>query len=204
MTLQATAQRFAATRVAGFGTWKTLGRSVVKGSTGLAVLAPCTYTPKDTGTDQAVPPAAATVTGTAREPAGVDADRPAQGRVLRGFRIAHVFDISQTEGDPLPDVIPELLCGDAPAVLWDALAAQVAAHGYSLTAAGEVAGARALLEDLGAADGVDDDVGAEAAGGRREGPRLVTQPQHTIGLREFCDEPLRASGANDVRGRQRA
>ena len=62
ITLQATAQGFAATRVAGFGTWKALGRSVVKGSTGLAVLAPCTYQPEDTRTeqhsDQSVPAAA--------------------------------------------------------------------------------------------------------------------------------------------------
>jgi hypothetical protein len=62
------------TRVAGFTTWQAPGHSVVKGSTGLAVLAPCTYTPRDTGTDQAVPAAApaattVTVTGTAREPA---------------------------------------------------------------------------------------------------------------------------------------
>ena len=53
--------------------------------------------------------------------------------MLRGFRVAHVFDISQTEGDPLPEIRPELLTGDAPAALWEALAAQVAAHGYALT-----------------------------------------------------------------------
>lgn len=56
-----------------------------------------------------------------------------RGAVLRGFRVAHVFDISQTDGDPLPDIAPELLTGDAPAALWEALAAQVAAHGYTLT-----------------------------------------------------------------------
>jgi hypothetical protein len=134
------------TRVAGFGTWKALGRSVVKGSTGLAVLAPCTYMRKDDGigtgqdTDRAVPPA-----GTAGEPAGGDADRPAGARVVRGFRVAHVFDISQTEGGPLPDITPELLTGDAPAALWEALAAQVAGHGYML-----------LREDCGRANGITD------------------------------------------------
>src|SRR4051794_11233983 len=46
--LQAARHGISPTRVAGFGTWKALGRSVVNGSTGLAVLAPCTYTPKDT------------------------------------------------------------------------------------------------------------------------------------------------------------
>ena len=69
----------------------------------------------------------------AGEPCGVDAERPAGARVLRGFRVAHVFDISQTEGDPLPDIAPELLTGDGPAALWEALAAQVTAHGYTLT-----------------------------------------------------------------------
>ncbi|MGX5653885.1 ArdC-like ssDNA-binding domain-containing protein [Geodermatophilus nigrescens] len=146
--LQAARLGISPTRVAGFGTWKALGRAVVKGSTGLAVLAPCTYTPKSTDPGQAAP-AAVTATGastrTAGEPAGGDADQRAAARVLRGFRVAHVFDVSQTEGDPLPDITPELLTGDAPAALWDALATQVAAHGYRLT-----------REDCGQANGVTD------------------------------------------------
>jgi hypothetical protein len=151
ITLQAARLGISPTRVAGFGTWKALGRSVVKGSKGLAVLAPCTYAAKDTDsgqhTDQ-VAPATATRTGTAGEPPSGDADRPAGARVLRGFRVAHVFDVSQTEGDPLPDVVPELLCGDAPAALWEALAAQVAAHGYTLA-----------REDCGSANGLTDPQG---------------------------------------------
>ena len=138
IALQAAQLGISPTRVAGFGTWKALGRSVVKGSTGLAVLAPCTYTPKDTradaGTGQDTRGAAATTaTRTAGEPTGGDVDQSARRRVLRGFRLAHVFDISQTEGHPLPDVRPELLTGDAPAALWEALAAQVVGHGYTLT-----------------------------------------------------------------------
>ena len=43
-----------------------------------------------------------------------------------------MFDVSQTEGDPLPEVAPALLAGQAPAGLWDALAAQVTARGYTL------------------------------------------------------------------------
>ena len=130
------------TRVAGFGTWKALGRSVVKGSTGLAVLAPRTYTPKDTRADtgtgqdaRQAAPAATTAAGTAGEPAGGDADRPIGAWVLRGFRVAHVFDICQTEGDPLPGIVPELLTGDAPAALWEAPAAQAAGHDYTLVRA---------------------------------------------------------------------
>jgi antirestriction factor ArdC-like protein len=82
------------TRVAGFTIWKALGRSVVKGSTGLAVLAPCTYTPKNAIADLAAP--AAATAETAWEPSGGNADRPAGPGVLRGFRVLHVFDITQT------------------------------------------------------------------------------------------------------------
>ncbi len=62
---------------------------------------------------------------------GGEQTRPAR-RQVRGFRRAFVFDIAQTDGVPLPDVAPALLTGEAPADLWDSLAAQVAAHGYRL------------------------------------------------------------------------
>ena len=59
-------------------------------------------------------------------------------RVLRGFIVVHVFDESDTTGDPLPDVAPVLLEGDS--TLWDALAAQGASAGYRLSR-GECPGA---------------------------------------------------------------
>lgn len=118
---QAEDRGFVATRVAGFATWRALGRSVRKGERGLAILAPCRYRPEvdeDTGGQDA-------------EPAPVAAgERPA--RVLRGFRVAHVFDMSQTDGDALPEVRPVLLAGQASAGLWDGLAAQVTAAGYAV------------------------------------------------------------------------
>jgi antirestriction protein ArdC len=131
ITAQAVAQGFTATRVAGFTTWKTLGRSVVKGAKGIAVLAPCTYRTKtrtepDTRGPGTADPGAAEETSPAT-------NRPDETRALRGFRVVHVFDISQTEGEPLPEVRPQLLTGDAPTVLWKALAAQVTGHGYTLT-----------------------------------------------------------------------
>jgi hypothetical protein len=52
--------------------------------------------------------------------------------VLRGFRVVYVFDVSQTDGDALPDVCPVLLTGEVDAGLWDGLAAQVTGHGYTL------------------------------------------------------------------------
>lgn len=69
-------------------------------------------------------------------------------QVLRGFRVVHVFDVSQTEGEPLPDVKrPSLLEGDAPAELWDRLASQVAAAGFTLER-GECAGANGFTNYL--------------------------------------------------------
>jgi hypothetical protein len=51
---------------------------------------------------------------------------------LRGFKVEHVWDISQTDGEPLLDIAPALLEGDGPAGLWEALAEQVTADGYEL------------------------------------------------------------------------
>ena len=51
---------------------------------------------------------------------------------MRGFRVAYVFDITQTDGDPLPEVAPGPLTGDAPAQLWQRLAEVVEADGYRI------------------------------------------------------------------------
>jgi len=123
------AQAPQATRVAGFRTWQSLGRQVRKGERGIAILAPCTYRPKTA--DQAEPAAPA-----GQEPAtscsGGAAPDAGGKKQVRGFRVAHVFDIQQTEGDPLPEVVPALLTGQAPAGLWNDLASQVSGHGYAL------------------------------------------------------------------------
>ena len=47
----------------------------------------------------------------------------------------HVFDISQTDGDPIQDldaVKPQLLDGDVPEGLWDALVAQATDAGFEV------------------------------------------------------------------------
>jgi hypothetical protein len=81
-------QRPTATRVAGYGTWKELGRFVKRGEKGIQILAP--------------------VIGFRRRNAEVeresDADRNTMPqRVLIGFRVVRVFDLSQTEGTDLPE-----------------------------------------------------------------------------------------------------
>lgn len=113
-------QRPDATHVAGYRTWQSLGRQVRKGERGIAIIAP--YTGRTDGHAADAP---------SSEPSpGLLADDGQ--RVLRGYRVVHVFDVSQTEGEPLPEVTPQMLTGGAPAGLWDALAAEVAAAGFAL------------------------------------------------------------------------
>jgi hypothetical protein len=109
-----TAQRPDATRVAGYRTWQQLGRQVCKGQKGIAILAP--------------------VTGLRRadEAERTPDDPAATARTVRGFRVTYVFDISQTEGPPLPDIRPQMLTGDGDPALYQALATQVTAAGYRL------------------------------------------------------------------------
>ena len=107
------AQRPDATRVAGYKTWGTLGRQVCRGERGIAILAPCVYRARPVDESD-------------------ERDRPALARVLRGFRVVHVFDVAQTEGERLPDVAPTLLEDDAPVALWHQLAGQLEAAGFSL------------------------------------------------------------------------
>lgn len=75
-------QREDATHVAGFNQWKKLGRFVKKGEKGIGILAPCRY--KQAVEDE---------NGEKREVPDI-----------RGFKVVHVFDISQTEGDELPEL----------------------------------------------------------------------------------------------------
>lgn len=100
-------QRPDATRVAGFQTWKSLGRYVRKGEHGIRILAPCRYK--------------------------VETDDGDDRWIVRGFTTATVFDVSQTDGADLPDAVPAVLLeGEAPAGLWDGLAKQVAEAGFML------------------------------------------------------------------------
>jgi len=50
---------------------------------------------------------------------------------LVGLKPAHVWDISQTDGDPIPQTPhPTLLEAQSPEGLWDGLADQITAHGF--------------------------------------------------------------------------
>lgn len=77
-------QKPTATRVAGYGAWKEMGRFVKRGEKGIQILAPVTgYRRRKDDTQQE----------TDEKP------RP----VLIGFRVVHVFDVAQTEGADLPE-----------------------------------------------------------------------------------------------------
>jgi hypothetical protein len=69
------AQRPAATQVAGFQTWKSLGRFVCRGEKGIAICAPIIQHRRDLSDDEE--------------------------RTIAGFRAAYVFDIAQTDADTL-------------------------------------------------------------------------------------------------------
>ena len=66
-----------ASQVAGFHRWKSLGRFVRKGEKGIPILAPILV--------------------------NEDPDDPDSDKILRGFKIVYVYDVSQTEGQPLPE-----------------------------------------------------------------------------------------------------
>ena len=81
-------QRPTATRVAGFHTWKELGRFVKRGEKGIQILAPMVgHRRKKDDAD--------------RNRTQDDNGKPAP--VLIGFRAVYVFDVAQTEGADLPE-----------------------------------------------------------------------------------------------------
>jgi hypothetical protein len=112
--------------VMGYRAWQAFGHQVRKGSKSISILAPCTY--KTGRNDEEAEDQ--------DEAEAAEQQKEKARRVLRGFRIAHVFDLSVTDGYTVrPPAGPALLDGEAPAGLWDALAAQVTAEGFTLTRA---------------------------------------------------------------------
>lgn len=113
-----TAQRPDATRVAGYRAWTQLGRQVRKGEHGIAILAPMLRRGDPDSREHS-----------AEQPLKEGGE---VRRVLAGFRVTHVFDVSQTDGPDLPTIGPTLLEGASPLGLWSDLCDQVEARGYQL------------------------------------------------------------------------
>ncbi|TFD12620.1 serine/arginine repetitive matrix protein 2 [Cryobacterium sp. TMT1-21] len=113
--------------VAGFKQWQELGRHVVAGQKGYMILAPltarfATASPADAGSWRTLN----------------RNERPRPGEVVRqrmvGVRPAYVWDVSQTDGSPIPErPAPILLLGEAPRGLWDGLAVVVHDAGFTLS-----------------------------------------------------------------------
>jgi len=76
-------QRPEATHVAGYHTWRSTGRQVKEGEKGIAIIAPMSMKKEQDA-----------------KPEGAESG---EDRAIR-FRTAYVFDISQTEGEPLPSL----------------------------------------------------------------------------------------------------
>jgi N-terminal domain of anti-restriction factor ArdC len=110
-----------ATHVAGFHAWHKLGRFVKKGEKGILILAPI-IRKKAENNDE-----------TERD----------ESSVAVGFRAAYVFDISQTDGQPLPEI--GSVNGD-PREYRELLAKLVAAQGIALEYSDDIAPARGMSE----------------------------------------------------------
>ena len=106
-----------ATRVAGYTTWKELGRYVRKGEKGIAILAPC------------MPPKEAKVV----EPENEEDDESLVEIRPIYFKVVHVFDISQTEGQELPEVEVPALTGEADEELFEGTLSTARAQGLEVT-----------------------------------------------------------------------
>ena len=110
-----------ATHVAGFHAWHKLGRFVKKGAKGILILAPI-IRKKAENNGQTEPDESSTAVG---------------------FRAAYVFDVSQTDGQPLPEI--GTVNGD-PSEYREGLAKFVAAQGIVLEYSDEIAPARGMSE----------------------------------------------------------
>jgi len=111
-----TIQKPEATRVAGFKTWKDLGRWVKKGEKGIAILAPC-FPPKEKRTE---------TEENEEEEAEIEVS-PVY------FKVVHVFDVSQTDGEPLPEFEMPSLTGEANEDLFERVMELTSAQGLDVS-----------------------------------------------------------------------
>ncbi len=123
-------QKPQATRVAGFNTWKDLGRWVKKSEKGIAILAPV------------MPPRRTCPECGAKLPKGVRfCPQCGEGGEVeeeievtpRYFKVVYIFDISQTEGKPLPEFEVPVLTGEANEELFAKVIALARAQGLEVS-----------------------------------------------------------------------
>ena len=121
----------APSHVAGYRQWQQLGRQVMKGQPGYMIFAPVTA--RFATTNRSDPSSWRRLApGEKRKAGEVELTK------MVGARPAYVWDVSQTDGDPIPTFPePVLLEGQAPLGLWDGLAEQVRAAGFTLSKVGQ-------------------------------------------------------------------
>jgi len=103
MWMQAERRGMNVTRPAGYRAWQALDRQVRKGEKGLKIFAPMTRKDDDDNV------------------------------MVFGFKLATVFDISQTDGEPLPDIgLPVLLEGEGDTALRMACEEMIADQGFTM------------------------------------------------------------------------
>jgi antirestriction protein ArdC len=115
--LMIVAQNPDATDVRSYGDWKKTGRHVRRGERGIRIFAPLRYRVRD---DDGEP---------LTDPDGNPRYR------INAFTVVSVFDVSQTDGEPLPATdraTPRVLTGAAPPQLWDTVADQITRRGYTI------------------------------------------------------------------------
>jgi len=106
-------QKPTATRVAGYRAWQKMNRYVRKGEKGIAILAPCFFKDKEDET---------------------------QSRIF--FKTVYVFDLSQTEGEPLPEI--DWRTTEQNAELQSALTKLVESNGWQVTYTDDLEGAEGV------------------------------------------------------------
>jgi len=106
-----------ASHVAGFRTWKSMDRFIKHGEKGIVIIAPMIFKGKDEKTNRS---------------------QSKDDDPIMRFRAVHVFDISQTEGEPLPT--PDRIDGDpGEHLFW--LESAIQSHGITIQTMDSLGGA---------------------------------------------------------------
>jgi len=112
-----------ATRVAGFSTWKEMYRWIRKGEKGIAILAPC-MSPKGKRLEMA------DITRNEQDEENKDEETEIHPIY---FKVVYVFDVSQTEGKPLPEFEVPSLTGEANDDLFNSVVHLAEAQGVEVS-----------------------------------------------------------------------
>lgn len=140
-----------ATHVAGFHKWKKLKRAVKKGERGIAILAP--------------------MVTREREEQRASQHGDYESNLVRGFKVAYVFDVSQTEGEPLPEFAQVM--GDP--------------HDWLIHLQGLIREAGVILEYESLPNGT---LGCSTPGMIRVRPGLAANQEFAVLVHEFAHELL--------------